>query len=167
MREALRDWGSAILRAAVILLLLYYFCWPVRLMGSSMEPTMGDGEIVLMSRFAAQTGRYQKGDIVIFAYHDADGAHTVVKRVIATAGDSLRIAEDGVQVNGELLREDYAVGETYGLADFTIPAGTVYVLGDNREESYDSRNMGAIEQKALMGKVFFRIYPPTEFGRIS
>ena len=87
--------------------------------------------------------------------------------MIATAGDSLRIAEGGVEVNGELLREDYAVGETYGLADFTIPAGTVYVLGDNREESYDSRHMGAIEQKALMGKVVFRIYPPTEFGRIS
>ena len=116
MREALRDWGSAILRAAVILLLLYYFCWPVRLMGSSMEPTMGDGEIVLMSRFAARTGNYQRGDIVIFSYHDAEGAHTVVKRVIATSGDSLRIAEGGVEVNGEKVA---APTVSYTAADLT------------------------------------------------
>ena len=163
----MQDWGRDILRAAVILLILFYFCWPVRLLGSSMEPTMGDGEIVLTSRFSAMTGNYETGDIVLFQYYDENGSQTVVKRIIAAEGDHIRILEEGVEVNGVLLQEDYAVGVTHGLADLTIPAGTVYVMGDNRQTSFDSRNMGVIEEKDLKGKVSFRAYPFSAFGTIS
>lgn len=167
MREAWKDWGRAILHAAWILLLLYYFCWPVRLMGSSMEPTLGDGEIVLMSRFSALLERYEAGDIVLFRYEEAAGRQTLVKRIIGTAGDRVCIEADGVEVNGTLLREGYTQGETNGIADLVIPEGAIYVLGDNREASYDSRNMGVIAEKDLVGKVYFRIYPFSGFGRIS
>lgn len=167
MREAWKDWGRAILHAAWILLLLYYFCWPVRLMGSSMEPTLGDGEIVLMSRFSALLEHYEAGDIVLFRYEEAAGRQTLVKRIIGTAGDRVCIEADGVEVNGTLLREEYTQGETNGIADLVIPEGAIYVLGDNREKSYDSRNMGVIAEKDLVGKVYFRIYPLSGFGRIS
>ena len=63
MNKHLQEWGNAILRAAIIIVVLFFFCWPMRLMGSSMEPTMGDGEIVLMNRFAAMQGHYEKGDM--------------------------------------------------------------------------------------------------------
>ena len=155
------------IRAAVILLILFTFCWPMRLTGSSMEPTLGDGEIVLMNRFSAMVGRYETGDIVMFRYEDENGSQTVVKRIIAAEGDHIRILENGVEVNGELLEEAYAVGRTYGLADLIVPAGTVYVMGDNRETSYDSRNMGVIAESDLKGKVFFRAYPFSAFGVIS
>lgn len=167
MKKHLEEWGSAILQAAVIIVLLFFFCWPMRLMGSSMEPTMGDGELVLMNRFAAMRGDYEKGDIVMFHYFDADGDKTVVKRIIATEGDKIRIVEDGVEVNGELIEEDYAEGKTDGLVDMTVPANTVFVLGDNRQTSFDSRNMGAIPCEDLKGKVFFRLYPFDEFGKIE
>lgn len=127
---------------------------------------MGDGEIVLMNRFAAMQGQYEKGDIVMFHYFDADGDKTVVKRIIATEGDHIRILEDGVEVNGEIMEESYISGETYGLVDMTVPEDTVFVMGDNRETSFDSRNMGAIPCGDLKGKVFFRIYPLGEFGTI-
>lgn len=166
MQESIQEWGKAILRAAIIIVVLFFFCWPMRLMGSSMEPTMGDGEIVLMNRFAALQGNYEKGDIVMFHYYDADGSKTVVKRIIATEGDTIRILEDGVEVNGELLQEDYADGVTDGLVDMTVPKDTVFVMGDNRQSSYDSRNMGVISCEDLKGKVFFRIYPFHEFGKI-
>ncbi|MGN0136420.1 signal peptidase I [Anaerotignum sp.] len=166
MQESLQEWGKAILRAAIIIVVLFFFCWPMRLMGSSMEPTMGDGEIVLMNRLAAMRGDYEKGDIVMFHYYDADGSKTVVKRIIATEGDTIRILEDGVEVNGEIIQESYADGVTDGLVDMTVPQNTVFVMGDNRQNSYDSRNMGVISCDDLKGKVFFRIYPFQEFGKI-
>ena len=167
LNKHLQEWGTAILRAAIIIVVLFFFCWPMRLMGSSMEPTMWDGEIVLMNRFAAMQVAYEKGDIVMFHYFDADGDKTVVKRIIATEGDTIRILEDGVEVNGEIIEEAYADGETTGLVDMTVPAGTVFVMGDNRETSFDSRNMGAIPCEDLKGKVFFRVYPFSEFGMIE
>ena len=167
MNKHVQEWGNAILRAAVIIVILFIFCWPMRLMGSSMEPTMGDGEIVLMNRFAAMQGHYKKGDIVMFHYFDAEGDKTVVKRIIATEGDEIRILEEGVEVNGEILEEAYVEGVTNGLVDMTVPEDTVFVMGDNRETSFDSRNMGAIPCKDLKGKVFFRVYPIGEFGKIK
>lgn len=167
MKEHLEEWGRAILQAAIIIVLLFFFCWPMRLMGSSMEPTMGDGELVLMNRVAAMRENYEKGDIVVFHYFDAEGDKTVVKRIIATEGDKIRIVEDGVEVNGVLLEEPYANGITEGAVDMTVPAETVFVLGDNRQSSFDSRNMGAIPCEDLKGKVFFRIYPFHEMGKIK
>lgn len=162
-----QEWGNAILRAAVIIVVLFFFCWPMRLMGSSMEPTMGDGEIVLMNRFAAMQGHYEKGDIVMFHYYDAEGDKTLVKRIIATEGDTIRILDEGVEVNGTIIEEAYVSGETDGLVDMTVPRGTVFLMGDNRKTSFDSRNMGAIPCEDLKGKVFFRIYPFWKFGKIA
>ena len=128
---------------------------------------MGDGEIVLMNRFAAMQGHYEKGDIVMFHYFDAEGDKTVVKRIVATEGDSIRILEEGVEVNGKMIEEPYAQGVTNGLVDMTVPEDTVFVMGDNRETSFDSRNMGAVPCEDLKGKVFFRIYPFGEFGSLQ
>ena len=167
MNKHLQEWGTAILRAAIIIVILFFFCWPVRLMGSSMEPTVGDGEIVLMNRFASMRGDYEKGDIMMFHYFDAEGDKTVVKRIIATEGDTIRILKNGVEINGTIIEEDYAAGETIGLVDMTVPADTVFVMGDNRETSYDSRNMGVIPCESMKGRVFFRVYPFGEFGTIK
>lgn len=166
MQESFKEWGKAILWASVIIVFLFFFSWPMRLMGSSMEPTMGDGELVLMNRFAALQGHYEKGDIVMFHYFDAEGNKTVVKRIIATEGDHIRILEEGVEVNGEIIEEPYTEGKTDGLVDMTVPEDTVFVMGDNRQASFDSRNMGAIPCGDLKGKVFFRVYPFGKFGGI-
>ena len=167
MNVHLQEWGKAILQAAVIIVILFFFCWPMRISGSSMESTMKDGEIVLMSRFATMQEKYETGDIVMFHYFDAEGDKTVVKRIVATEGDTIRILDEGVEVNGEIVEEPYADGETTGLVDMTVPRDTVFVMGDNRQTSFDSRNMGAIPCDDLKGKVFFRIYPFGEFGKIK
>ena len=74
-------------------------------------------------------------------------------------GDRLEIVPEGVMVNGVLLDEPYAMGPTEGVADLVIPPDTVFVLGDHRTESFDSRNMGVIAEKDLKGKVLFRLFP--------
>ncbi len=90
----------------------------------------------------------------------------MVKRIIATEGDHIRIlADGGVEVNGARLQEEYIHGRTDGLVDMTVPRGTVFVMGDNRGESFDSRNMGAIPCEDLKGKVFFRLFPLEGFGK--
>ncbi len=163
LKKQLEEWGIAILWAAVILVVLFFFCWPVRLEGSSMEPSMGDGDIVLMNRFAAMQGEYEKGDIVLFRYFDEMGEHTVVKRIIAMEGDTIRILPNGIEVNGKTLEESCVIGKTEGLVDMVVPQNMVFLLGDNRQTSYDSRNMGAISCDDLQGKVILGLYPPRNF----
>lgn len=168
MSEYLQEWGRAILWAAVVLVVLFFFCWPVRISGSSMEPTVSEGDIVLVSRFAAMQGECTAGDIVLFRYTDGTESKTVIKRIIATAGEQICILDNGgVAVDGTRCKEDYVQGETWGLVDMTVPEDTVFVLGDNRENSFDSRNMGAIPCKDLKGKVFFRLFPLGEWGKIQ
>ena len=104
-------------------------------------------------------GGYDRGDVVVFDYTDEDGQRQVIKRVIAVEGDRLEIVPEGVMVNGVLLDEPYAMGPTEGVADLVIPPDTVFVLGDHRTESFDSRNMGVIAEKDLKGKVLFRLFP--------
>ncbi|NCC16990.1 MAG: signal peptidase I [Clostridia bacterium] len=160
MNEVLKDWGNVILRAAVILIILFFFLWPVKLEGSSMDPTLNDGDIVCMSRFFVQMGWYHKGDIVVFQYNEDGKEKTVLKRILATAGDHIRLLEDGsVEVNGVVLQENYIDEPTNGIVDMTIPKSTVFVLGDNRDLSFDSRQMGAISSGDLTGKVIFRWFP--------
>lgn len=164
----MEEWGKVLLRAAVILLALYYFCWPVRLSGNSMEPSFADGDIVLMSRAMALAGRYERGDIVIFRYEDMGEEMTLVKRVTALPGEHIRILAEGkgVEIDGTPLPEPYTQGWTDGIADITIPEKSLFLMGDNRETSYDSRNIGPVSQNDIKGKAFFRVYPFRAFGGI-
>lgn len=160
MNEVLKDWGNVILRAAIVLTIFFFFFWPIKLDGSSMEPTLNDGDIVCMSRFFVQMGWYEKGDIVVFQYNDNGKEKTVLKRILATEGDHIRLLLDGsVEINDEILEEDYINGITNGIVDMIIPKNSVFVMGDNRELSYDSRQMGVISSDDLIGKVFFRWFP--------
>lgn len=159
MRQKIGNLGNDILRAAIILVVLFYGCWPIRLSGGSMEPAYDNGNVVCVSRLAGLVGGYDRGDVVVFDYTDADGERQVIKRVIAVEGDRLEIVPEGVMVNGVLLDEPYAMGPTEGVADLVIPQDTVFVMGDHRTESFDSRNMGVIAEKDLKGKVLFRLFP--------
>nr|WP_275552264.1 signal peptidase I [Anaerotignum lactatifermentans] len=160
VQETIKEWGQVILRAAVVLLILFYFCWPVRILGSSMEPTYSDGNILCFSRITSMTGNYHRGDVVVFDYYAEGERQTVLKRIIAMGGDTIQILTDGVYVNGEQLEEPYILGETTGIADMTVPEGTVFVMGDHRDTSFDSRNMGVISMEDLKGKVIFSLFPP-------
>lgn len=166
MNEVLKDWGNVILRAAIILIVFFFFFWPVKLEGSSMDPTLNDGDIVCMSRFFVQMGWYQKGDIVVFQYNDKEKEKTVLKRILATEGDHIRLLANGsVEINGKIIEENYINGPTNGIVDMIIPKGSVFVLGDNRELSYDSRQMGVISSEDLVGKVFFRWFPLSQMEK--
>ncbi len=152
--------GKDVLWAAAVLLIFFYLCWPMRIVGGSMEPSYKDGDIVCVSHLSGLYDKYQRGDTVIFTYTEKGENHTVIKRIIAMEGDHISILPEGVFLNGKKLEEPYVMGKTEGFVDMTVPKDTVFVLGDHREKSFDSRNMGVIAKDAVKGKVLFRLFSP-------
>lgn len=130
-----------------------------------MEPTLRQGEILL----AVKKSGFRSGDVIAFYYNNK----ILLKRVVAGAGDEVDIREDGtVTVNGAELGEPYLTDKSRGICDITfpyqVPDGRVFVLGDNRGESVDSRSsaIGCISEKSVVGKVVLRIWPFGRFGII-
>ena len=160
-REYLR-----ILRSTVASLLSMLFLPVLRVTGTSMTPTLHDDELVVCRK----RGSFQKGDIVAFYYNNK----ILLKRVIATAGDVVDIKEDGtVIVNGKTLNEPYVDGKALGECDielpYQVPDERIFVMGDHRSTSVDSRTkrIGCIAEEAVLGKVSLRIYPFKRIGTVD
>lgn len=123
--------------------------------GSSMEPTLEEGDIVLYTRI---NPAYHKGDVVSVRIPSGE---YYVKRIIAMEGDTIDIRNGKVYVNGEMITEPYVSGETNpdgGIVryPYTLLEGQVFVIGDNRDGSTDSRNFGGVGIRQIKGKIWFR-----------
>ena len=152
--------------AAAALLCSTLLLTVLRVQGSSMEPTLCAGETLLAVRKAS----YRTGDIVAFYYDNK----ILLKRVIAAAGETVDIQSDGtVLVDGSALDEPYLTDRSLGQCDVTLPLqvpdGRVFVLGDNRAASVDSRSaaIGCVAQKSILGAVVFRLWPSGRMGAVS
>ena len=143
--------------AAVIVTLVVFnvFIGVSRVSGQSMEPTLSDRQIVFYSRVS---GGCERGDIVSIKIPSGE---KYVKRVIAVEGDKVDIKDGKVYVNDKLSEGDYVKGVTekgdYGITyPYTVTENTVFVLGDNRENSVDSRTFGPVVTSSVKGKLLFR-----------
>lgn len=144
--------------AAVAALIATLVLPVLQIEGTSMEPTLKNGDIVLLNKTTA----FSRGDICGFAWNNK----ILIKRVIGIPGDWIEIDTDGtVYLNGERLDEPYAAQIAFGECDlefpFQVPQEQYFVLGDMRESSIDSRNtlVGCVENEQIIGKIFFRIWP--------
>ena len=144
--------------AAVAVLIATLVLPVLQIEGTSMEPTLVHGDIVLLTK----TDKFDRGDLCGFSWNNK----LLIKRVIGIPGDWIEIDTDGtVYLNGEKLDEPYAgqlaVGECDLEFPFQVPQEQYFVLGDMRESSIDSRNtlIGCVEKGQFVGKVFFRIWP--------
>lgn len=166
------EWLDALVLSILVLALLFTFVVrPARVDGSSMLPSFLDGERVL----AWQLGYTpQRGDVVVIDAYIPHGK-TLIKRVIGVAGDTIDIDfHSGVVTrNGEVLHEPYIAEPTllYESVDFpvTVPEGCIFVMGDNRNNSKDSRDadIGFVDARDVLGKVVFRLSPLNRIGVIS
>lgn len=159
-----------VLAMAVAFAIRTWVLLPTQVSGSSMEPTLEPDDKVLTSPLPYFWGQPQRGDIVVFqAPNEAEGVF-YVKRIIGLPGEHLQISDGQVYIDSLPLEEDYLNGQTTGgFVDTLVPDDSVFVMGDNREVSHDSRDndVSFIKISTITGKAIWRIYPFDTFGMIQ
>ena len=166
-RRLLRSTVNALIVVAAIAALIATLVLPVlQIAGTSMEPNLNDGDIVLL----VKTDRLETGDLCAFYYSNK----ILIKRVIATPGDYIWIESDGtVFLNGEALDEPYITEKALGECDvefpYQVPENTYFMMGDHRETSIDSRSsvIGCIPTDQILGKILCRFWPLSEFDWLA
>lgn len=143
-----------------IVFLISFFLKAIVVQGISMEPTLQTNNYLLISKQSYTFGSPHRGDIVVFPHDDGVEKKLYIKRVIGIPNDKLIIRNHKLWINGKLQNEKYIKGNTTdGLLNLTIPKGEVFVMGDNRDNSSDSRIFGTVPIKTITGKAIIRLYP--------
>lgn len=155
-----------VLIAGGLFLLVNFLTARVRVESISMEPNLREGEFVVVNRLAYQWNQPQRGDIIVFRF-PGDLEKRYIKRVIGLEGDAILIESGKVYVNGELLSEPYISIPPVYSGDWNVGLEEVFVLGDNRNNSNDSKNWGALSTEAIIGKAVFVYWPPDQIGLIE
>ena len=153
--------------AAVLFVIINTLTARIRVDGSSMVPSLVHNNYVLVNRLAYQLGEIQRGDVVVFRFPQ-NREEDYIKRVIALPGETIEIANGMVYIDGQPLAEPYIQAPM--LQDYppvTVPQGMVYVMGDNRNDSSDSRRWGALSLDDIIGKAVFVYWPFHDFGVVK
>ncbi|HUR48662.1 MAG TPA: signal peptidase I [Acidimicrobiales bacterium] len=165
------EWVLVIVGALAAALLIKTFLFQAFFIPSaSMQPTLQIGDRVLVNKLSYKFGDIDRGDLVVFKRPDlpADSAAVVrdlIKRVIALPGETVEARDGAIYINGKKLNEPYLPSGTISenLPSQVVPAGRIWVMGDNRTNSRDSRVLGPIDIDTIHGRAFVRIWPLGEF----
>lgn len=182
MKKEIVEWIKSIGLAIIVALIITSFITTIQVYSISMNPTLVEGDRLILLN--SKSVEYK--DIVVVKSNiklsprdekklsfveklKGDNTKKLVKRVIATEGDKIEIKDGDVFVNDILLKEEYInepMANEYLSID-EIPKGKIFVMGDNRNHSLDSRDLGLIDRDKIVGKVLMRIYPFSKFGKVK
>ena len=169
-----RDYSTVFLiTLALSAVFAFAFCSSVTIQESSMDPTFQAGNKVLINRTSYVIGRVKRGDLIAYSNSERTDASVHVKRVVGLPGETIQIRDGLILINGQTYIEDRDVAAiTFGglaEAGITLGADEYFVLGDNRNNSEDSRytDVGNIKKSDILGKVWLIISPRSSFGRPS
>lgn len=165
MVRALGEVVQTVLIAVLLFLGVNAVTARIRVEGNSMEPSLHDGEFVVVNRLAYRLGAPERGDIVVF-HPPFDPERRFIKRIIGLPGDMIQVLDGTVYVNGESLNEPYILASPLYNGEWNVGADEVFVLGDNRNNSNDSQNWGAVSRDQVIGKAVVVYWPLTEIGMI-
>jgi len=160
------DLFETIILAVVLFFAINAVSARVRVDGFSMVPTLQDGEYVLVNRLAYRTSLPDRGDIIVFVSPQTSDLD-LIKRVIGLPGDHIRIMNGEVQVNGQVLDEDYIAAAPIYSGEWNVPEDNLFVLGDNRNDSSDSHAWGLLPIDNVIGKAILIYWPIPEWTLIE
>ncbi|GGD67626.1 signal peptidase I [Paenibacillus nasutitermitis] len=165
----IRDWMLSLSIAVIAALLIQNYAFAqTEVRNVSMQHTLFEGQRLIEDKISYHFEQPSRGDIVIIDGPESD--KRLIKRVIGLPGDIIDIKGGQVLVNDILLEEPYVKGQTFsnGLdVPFTVPVKKVFVMGDNREYSQDSRELGPVSLSSLEGRAVFRLWPLNKFGQLN
>lgn len=168
MKKILKEWLPYVIIIIIVILIRTYVITPVIVRGSSMENTLHEGEVLLLSKISYKINDIKRYDIVVIKDKDND---YIIKRIIGIPGDNVEYINNTLYINNKKIKENFSIGET---KEFTlkeiceindddcsngIPKGKYLVLGDNRDVSADSIIKGLIDKEQITGKTIFRLWP--------
>ncbi len=179
----LREWGPVLFAAVVIALFVrLVLVQAYHIPSASMVPTLEEGDRVVVNRLSYQFGEVGRGQVVVFKKpQGSSGQNDLIKRIIGLPGETIRFADNQVYVNGLRLEEPYLAEQDStrprltipGCAQTTpapdtcvVPEGTIFMMGDNRLGSSDSRVFGPIEIDSVVGRAFLRVWPLNNLGEL-
>ena len=157
----LRDTLETLVLAAVLFVAVRLTLQNTRVDGHSMEPTLHDGQYLMVNKLAYRFGDPQRGDIVVFRSPQDDGK-ALIKRVIGAPGDAVEIVDGNVLINGVALVEPYlaeSAPRSGNWGPWQLAVGEYLALGDNRNNSNDSRSFGPVSGSTIIGRAWFSIWP--------
>lgn len=152
---------------------VWYFGQRVSTVGDSMKPVLENGDVVLVNRIVYNATTPKRGDIIVFKPKGNENAHYYIKRIIGLPGETVEILENSIYIDGEKLEEDYETTDIddVGIVSEKIQLGSdeYFVLGDDRENSEDSRNadVGNVKRSYIYGKAWFVVSPKNNFGFVK
>jgi signal peptidase I len=166
LKQFLVDLLETIVLAVVLFFAINAVSARVRVDGFSMQPTLQDGEYVLVNRLAFRNDLPSRGDIIVFVSPQTPELD-LIKRVIGLPGDTVKISDGKVQVNGQTLNEPYIAAAPIYNGEWNVPEGNLFVLGDNRNDSSDSHAWGLLPIENVLGKAILIYWPIPEWNLIE
>lgn len=152
--------------SVVLFVGINYITARIRVDGSSMEPTLHNGQLILVNRLAYKLGEPERGDVIVF-YFPRDPEQEYIKRLIGKPGDTVSIQNGQVLVNDLPLSEPYISASPMYQGEWVIPEGQYFVLGDNRNNSSDSHQWGMVPAEYVIGKAMAVYWPPSDWGMVT
>lgn len=137
----------------------------VRVESVSMEPNLYEGEFVVVNRMAYRWRHPKRGDVIVFRF-PGDSQQRYIKRIIGVEGDRIKIEDGNVYINNQLIEEPYIPAAPVYSGEWTVGEGELFVLGDNRNNSNDSKNWGMLDVGSVLGRAIFIYWPLMDFGPI-
>ena len=165
----LRELVETIVLSLIIFLLIRQVIQNYRIESHSMQPNFYEGQFILVNKLAFKLGEPERGEVIFF-HNPNNVEEDYIKRVIGLPGDTIEIRDQTVYLNGEVLTEPYQINP-FAPGEYFPPTlvepDTLFVMGDNRNNSSDSRRIGAIPEELIVGQAWLRVWPMDKWGVIK